>query len=272
MSTPKRPRPAGLPHGAWIALAVISLLGGTTHAGASQAPNPEAAVTGSPETHQHETGSAWHVMQDAVLFFTYNQQGGPKGGAELTSQNWWMGMAERARDGRRLRFTAMFSLEPATIHNGGYRQLFQVGETYEGRPLADKQHPHDFLMQAAVSWRVTLPDQSGLTLAAAPVGEASLGPVAFMHRALALENPTAPLGHHTLDSTHIAMTVLSAAWDKGPLTVESSIFRGREPDEQRWDLVDTGAIDSWATRGWYRPNAKWTLQMVETTMAGPMHR
>jgi hypothetical protein len=216
-----------------------------------------------PMQHQHGdmSASAWHIMKDGVVFLTFNHQGDGRGGDELVSQNWWMGMAERRAAGGTLRFNLMLSLEPATVGKDGYRELFQIGETVDDRALIDHQHPHDLLMQAAVVWRVPLPRDYGLTLAGAPVGEPALGPVAFMHRASAFENPTAPLGHHVLDSTHIAMGVLTAALDRGPWQVEGSIFHGAEPDEQRWDLMDPGALDSWSVRGWYRPNAAWTFQV-----------
>ena len=45
------------------------------------------------------------------------------------------------------------------------------------------------------------------------VDEATLGPIAFMHRLSASENPSAPLGHHTLDSTHIVQGVIATAVD-----------------------------------------------------------
>jgi len=77
---------------------------------------------------------------------------------------------------------------------------------------------------------------TGFTLAGGPVGEPALGPVAFMHRASAADNPTAPLGHHTFDSTHIAFGVVTAAVDHGPWVIEGSVFNGREPDENRWDF------------------------------------
>ncbi len=156
-------------------------------------------------------------MQDGVVFFNFNDQGSPRGGEELAVQNWWMGMAERRAGGGRLRFALMLSLEPATLGEDGYREIFQVGETLDGMPLIDRQHPHDFLMQAAVVWRTPLGRGYSLTLAGAPVGEPALGPVAFMHRSSAFENPTAPLSHHTVDSTHISMGVLTAGLDRGPL-------------------------------------------------------
>ena len=39
------------------------------------------------------------------------------------------------------------------------------------------------------------------------------------------ENSVAPLSHHTLDSTHISMGVITIGVDHGPWTVESSVFR-----------------------------------------------
>jgi len=229
---------------------------------ASQLPALTFAQTSAPPRHDHAAmqASSWHLMQDGVVFFNVNHQGSPRGGDELAVQNWWMGMAERPAGNGRLRFTLMLSLEPATLGDDGYREIFQVGETLDDLPLIDRQHPHDFLMQAAVAWRTPLGRGYSLTLAGAPVGEPALGPVTFMHRASAFENPTAPLAHHTFDSTHIAMGVLTAGLDRGPWQAEGSVFHGGEPDEQRWDLMDPGALDSWSVRGWFRPTSAWTLQ------------
>jgi hypothetical protein len=234
---------------------------------------PEVTAQTQPQ-HDHTamakaSSAQWHVMQDGVVFFNVNHQGSQRGGDELAVQNWWMGMAHRQAAGGTLRLSLMLSLEPATLGDDGYREIFQVGETLDGLPLIDRQHPHDFLMQAAVVWRTPLGRGYSLTLAGAPVGEPALGPVAFMHRASAFENPTAPLGHHTLDSTHIAMGVLTAGLDRGPWQVEGSLFRGREPDEQRWDLMDPGPLDSWSIRGWFRPNDAWTFQASHGQLADP---
>ena len=199
-------------------------------------------------------------MQDGVLFVTVNHQGGPRGGDEVTSQNWWMGMAQRPVGRGTLMFNLMLSAEPLTVGRDGYREIFQAGESLDHVAVIDRQHPHDFLVQAAAVWRVPLARGYALTLAGAPVGEPALGPVAFMHRASAAEQPTAPLAHHTMDSTHLAMGVLTAGIDRGPWQIESSIFRGREPDDDRWDLMDPGALDSWSVRGWYRPGP-WTIQL-----------
>jgi hypothetical protein len=198
-------------------------------------------------------------MQDGVVFLTFNHQGGPLGETELTSQNWWMGMLGRQVGPGRLTLASMFSLEPITER--GYSHLFQVGETWEGRPIVDRQHPHDFLMQLSAMWKVPIGDRSSVVLAGAPVGEPALGPVAFMHRRSAAENPSAPIGHHTFDATHIAMGVITGGFERGPWFVEASAFHGREPDENRWDLADLGPLDSWAARIWFRPDERWTFQL-----------
>jgi hypothetical protein len=232
---------------------------------------PPASAQTTPRQHDHAAmqAGAWHPMQDGVVFLTFNSQGGPRGGDEFAVQNWWMGMLSRRAGSGTLQFNLMLSLEPATLGEDGYREIFQAGETFDGLPLIDRQHPHDFLMQAAVVWRTPVGRGYSVTLAGAPVGEPALGPVAFMHRASAFENPTAPLGHHTFDSTHIAMGVLTAAVDRGPWQVEGSLFHGREPDEQRWDLMDPGPLDSWSVRGWYRPNASWSFQVSTGFLSEP---
>lgn len=235
-----------------------------------------AAAVAQTDPHQHPAPAAapaapstpWHFMQDGVAWLNYNNQGGPRGGEDFGSQNWWMGMWSRPAAGGTLQFNLMLSLDPLTLGNDGYREIFQVGETLNGIPVIDRQHPHDFLMQASVGWKHAI-GRGNLTLAGAPVGEPALGPVAFMHRASAFENPTAPLGHHTFDSTHIAMGVVTAAVDRGPFQVEGSIFQGREPDEQRWDLVDFGPLDSWSVRGWYRPNSDWAFQLSHGFLTEP---
>jgi hypothetical protein len=228
---------------------------------------------GPPVDHQHHmppdaSGSPWTFMQDGVVVGLFNHQGGPRGGDEFKVPNWWMGMFTRDVGKSKLTFTTMLSLDPATVGKQGYREIFQVGEAFHGRPLVDRQHPHDLFMQLAAVWRTPLSEKTGLTIAGGPVGEPALGPVAFMHRASAAENPSAPLGHHTLDSTHIAFGVVTAAVDHGPLVLEASLFNGREPDENRWNF-DFGKPDSLSGRVWYKPSETWELQVSSGRLVEP---
>ena len=138
----------------------------------------------------------------------------------------------------------------------------------DGQPVVDRQHPHDFFMQLAAIWQMSLTDMAGLTLVGAPVGEPALGPVAFMHRASAMDNPAAPLGHHTFDSTHIAFGVLTAAVDRGRWILEGSVFNGREPDDNRWDF-DFGRLDSFSGRVRFRPTDEWSVQVSSGRLVEP---
>jgi hypothetical protein len=212
--------------------------------------------------------AGWQFMQDGVLFAEFNHQGGRRGGNELVAPNWWMGMATRKVRSSQLTLIGMLSLDPATVGKSGYREIFQVGEALNGRPLIDRQHPHDLFMQLAAVWRTPVTDSTGVTLAGGLAGEPALGPVAFMHRASAAENPFAPLGHHTFDSTHIAFGVVTAAVDHGPWVLEGSVFNGREPDEDRWDF-DFGRLDSVSGRLWYRPTDEWELQVSTGHLIDP---
>jgi len=207
-------------------------------------------------------------MQDGVVYGMFNHQGGPRGGDEFKVPNWWMGMFSRDVGKSTLSFTTMLSLDPATVGKQGYREIFQVGEAFEGRPLIDHQHPHDLFMQLAAVWRTPLNETTGLTIAGGPAGEPSLGPVAFMHRLSAAENPLAPLGHHTLDATHIAFGVVTAAVDRGSWTIEASVFNGREPDEERWDF-DFGKLDSVSGRVWFKPTHQWEFQVSSGRLVEP---
>ncbi|HKW00012.1 MAG TPA: hypothetical protein VJN96_09305 [Vicinamibacterales bacterium] len=212
--------------------------------------------------------SGWQFMQDGVVYGLFNHQGGPRGGNEFVVPNWWMGMWTRESGSQQFGLNAMFSLDPATVGKSGYREIFQVGEALDGKPLIDRQHPHDFFMQLAASWRKTLGDESALVIAGGPAGEPTLGPVAFMHRASAAGLVLAPLGHHTFDSTHISFGVVTAALERGRWTFEGSAFNGREPDENRWNF-DFGAMDSFAGRVWFRPTKEWEVQVSTGRLKEP---
>jgi hypothetical protein len=230
---------------------------------------------GDASTGQHDQmqmnmpmNTAWQFMQDGIVFAEFNHQGGPRGGNEFVAPNWWMGMGTRKMTRGQLTLTGMLSLDRATVGKDGYREIFQAGEALNGRPLIDRQHPHDLIMQLAAVWRMPVTKSTGFTLAGGPASEPALGPIAFMHRSSSADNPTAPLSHHTFDSTHIAFGVVTAAVDHGPLVIEGSVFNGREPDEDRWDF-DFGRLDSFSARVWYRPNDEWELQASSGHLKSP---
>jgi hypothetical protein len=217
-------KPCNIRDIAVTAACFVAILG--TPLSAEQQPESAKRQTAAPDRAEMRE---WQLMQDGVALFTFNRQGGPRGGREFKSQNWWMGMAGRGLGRGMLNVSTMLSLDPVTVGKRGYRELFQSGEAANGLPIVDRQHPHDFVGQPAASWRVPLTQRTGLTIAGGPIAEPALGPVFFGHRPSAAENPVSPLGHHTFDSSHTSMGVITAALDRGPWMVEGSVFNGREP-------------------------------------------
>lgn len=213
---------------------------------------------------------AWMLMFHANVFLTAEQQTSPRGGDKVFSTNWFMPMAQRRLGRGQLTLRGMFSLEPATVSDRRYPLLFQQGETAFGVPIADGQHPHDFLMELAALYDLKLNDRTLLSFYAAPVGDPALGPTAYPHRASASENPVGALGHHQEDSTHIADDVVTLGVTRGIFRVEGSGFHGREPDENRWNL-DQGAIDSWSTRITLQPGQNWSGQYSYGRLRSPEH-
>src|SRR5580704_3798004 len=94
----------------------------------------------------------WSLMFMAQAFVDDTQQSGPRGAAKLYSTNVFMTSASHILLGGTVQFDSMLSLEPLTITGERYPELFQTGETAYGRPIADGQHPHNFLMGLDVDY------------------------------------------------------------------------------------------------------------------------
>lgn len=210
----------------------------------------------------------WMVMLHGELKIGFNNQGGSRGVGKAESENWLMLMAERKAGPGRLMLRGMVSAEPLTAPHGGFPLLFQTGETYRGRPIIDAQHPHDLFMELAASYTVPISENFSFQLYGGPVAEPALGPVAFMHRASAAENPSAPLGHHWQDSTHITHGVITGALTAWRFKFEASGFHGAEPDENRVGL-DMGKLDSYSFRTWFTPTTNWAMQVSYGRLKNP---
>lgn len=207
----------------------------------------------------------WMLMYHPYAFTTYSNHTGPRGDSKFYSANWFMASAQREVKGLTdngngvLMIRGMFSFDPITVGRSGYPLLFQTGETNRGNPLVDRQHPHDLIMELALAYSAPITKNLVLSLYAAPVGEPALGPSAFPHRLSAMDNPEAPLGHHWQDSTHIASGVFTVGLGMEKWKLESSIFTGAEPDENRWN-IDQPKFDSWSTRFSVNPHKNLSMQ------------
>lgn len=243
-----------------IAPEEVTLAEMTGHQSGAMFVSGTAQIPNQAPMYMTETRKApWTWMTMGQVFLTATQQSGPRGGDKLFSGNWFMPMASRKAGPGTLLLRGMFSLEPATVTSGSYPLLFQTGETYQGRPVINGQHPHSFFMELAALYFVPVRDNVNFYVYGGPRGEPALGPVAYPHRLSASENPLATLAHHYQDSTHIANNVVTAGLTVSQFTFEASGFNGREPGENRWQL-ETGSIDSWSARVSVKPTGRWLLQ------------
>jgi hypothetical protein len=202
----------------------------------------------------------WMIMLHGDAKLGVNSQGGPRGVTKFESENWLMVMASRQVGRGTLDLRSMFSFEPFTLSPGGSPELFQTGETYKGQPLVDKQHPHDLFMTLSASYTVPVGERGSWFAYLGFPGEPALGPIAFMHRMSASENPAAPLAHHLEDSTHISYGVFTTGFTYRKFKVEGSVFNGREPDENRYNF-EFNPWNSRSARVSFAPNKNWAMQV-----------
>lgn len=227
----------------------MAMDGPAAGSGTTRLPQAEGMMMG-PQL----TAGGWTLMLHGYVWGVYSNQGGPRGDHEAFVES--MAMAEGTRalsPSTDLQLRAMLSLEPL-MGARGYPNLFATGETAGGVALVDRQHPHDLFMELSARVDTDIGGGRRAFLYGGPVAEPALGPSAFMHRRSARFNPEAPITHHWFDSTHITYGVVTAGIADPRWQVETSAFRGREPDEHRWN-IETPRLDSWSVRATWTPPA-----------------
>ena len=217
-----------------------------------------------PETMWMITPGGWELMLHYTVFITYNQQGGPRGEGKAESTNYFMFMEQHRLGAGTLLLQQMFSAESLTSPHPGFPELFQTGETYHGQPLVDHQHPHNVFAELSALYTLPVSEKVTWLLYGGPSAEPALGPVTYMHRQSASENPEAPLGHHLQDSTHTSFGVVTTGFifnfaKFALFKVEGSAFNAHEPNEERWS-IQLAPLDSWSFRVSAAPTRNWTAQ------------
>jgi hypothetical protein len=217
----------------------------------------------------HAARGDWMLMGHVTLDGVYSWQDRPRGDEKAFVGGMFMGTAQRRfANGNVLQFRGMLSPDPF-MGKSGYPLLLAAGETADGvEPLIDRQHPHDLFMELSASYSHRLSEKDSVFVYAGLPGEPAFGPPAFMHRPAAAASPEAPITHHWMDSTHITFGVLTAGWIHDNLKIEASRFRGREPDEHRYD-IETGELDSTAVRISWNPTENWALQASWADVTSP---
>jgi len=217
----------------------------------------------------HAMKAEWMLMGHALVNGVYDWQEGPRGAEKAFASGMGMGMARREiGDGDVLAFRAMLSPDPF-MGKRGYPLLLAAGETADGvTPLVDRQHPHDFFMELSGAYSHRFSERDSAFLYFGLPGEPAFGPPAFMHRQSALDSPEAPITHHWFDGAHITFGVLTAGWVHDRIKLEVSGFRGREPDQHRYD-IESPKLDSIAVRASWNPGEHLALQASWANIESP---
>lgn len=214
----------------------------------------------------------WMYMIHGNVFIRYNNQDigndGTRGDTKIDAPNWFMAMGQR-KIGMKglLHFNAMFSLDPL-FGGDGYPLLFQTGETFEDKPLVDRQHPHNLFSELSVSYTQSFTKDFDAFVYFGYPGEPALGPVAFMHRASSLNNLDSPLGHHWQDATHITFGVATLGMRYKIFKIDASLFTGREPGEARYGF-DKPKFDSYSYRLTVNPSRSLSAQVSRAFIKSP---
>lgn len=231
--------------------------------GTARLPQAEGMMPGV----HFDLGGGWQGMAHGAVTFARTEHSGPRGDEQAYVTSMVMLMAARDFGGTRLQLRTMLSAEPL-MDARGYPNLFATGETAGGEPLVDRQHPHDLFMEMAARLDVDISEGTTAFLYGGPVGEPAIGPSAFVHRASARANAEPPITHHWFDSTHITYGVVTAGIAAPFWQVEASVFRGQEPDENRWD-IENPQLNSWAVRATLNPAPQWAMQVSHGWLEQP---
>lgn len=215
----------------------------------------------------------WMFMIHGNIFLRYNMQDvteeGSRGDAQFDVPNMIMFMGQRRVGAKGLfHFSTMVSFDNLVTGGRGYPLLFQSGETHEGKPLVDRQHPHDLFSELSVSYSHAFTKDLDAFVYLGYPGEPALGPVTFMHRPSGWDNPDAPLSHHWIDATHITFGVATLGVRYKQFKLEGSSFTGREPDENRYNF-DKPRFDSRSVRLSFSPGKHWALQASHAFIKSP---
>ena len=263
---PHAPPPLPMPG---MEMAGMDMPGGSAHGAGQLGPYPatrdSSGTSWQPDSASHDglhldAGDGWTVMAHGEATAVYDDQGGRRGATQAFVLSHLVLDATHPLAGGTLTLKGLFSLDPL-IGRSGYPLLLQTGETADGRDrLIDRQHPHDLVGELAAAYSHPLGGGWSGFVYGGPAGEPALGPPVYLHRAAGFADPETPIDHHWLDSTHLVFGVVTGGLVRDGWKLEASGFRGREPDQHRYDIEAPG-LDSWAVRLSWNPAPDWALQV-----------
>jgi hypothetical protein len=184
-------------------------------------------------------------------FLVGNLEEGPRSQNKISAPHMIMAdIGSSFGDSHFVNLDVMATFERWTLPETGNPLLLQIGEENSSHvPYVDAQHPHSSpVMGLTLSDTFSIGETDHLKFFAAPRGESTEGPTAFMHRPSGEVNPDAPLGHHIgQDVGHISSSVIGGELRLGRTNLEASTFYGKEPQPSQADLP-ISAPNSYAFR------------------------
>lgn len=214
----------------------------------------------------------WMVHGNA--FLVQPKEEGPRGRNQFYSPNMLNAdIGTTVGDLQYINLNLMLTFEKWTFPDAGAPLLLQIGEEREnGQPYIDGQHPHSSpIMGLTISDTVSLGGKDHFKIYFSPRGQATDGPIFFMHRMTGMLNPDAPLGHHIgQDVSHISSTVIGTSLRVYKFTLEASAFHGEEPEPTKTDLP-LGKPDSSAMRFVYEYSENLYAMASFATVKEPEH-
>jgi plastocyanin len=271
---PKKAEMAGMDHGE-MAMASTVNIGDPMHreaSGTSWAPDSSPMYA---RMKMYEDGGMLMLMGTAFLRYTDIgssrdvSAAGDGSRSRVDAPTMFMAMYSRPVGERsQIGFRGMMSLDPIIQRGYGYPLLYQSGELYRGQPIHDRQHPHDLISELAVTFSHKIDSNKSFFVYAGYPGEPALGPPMYLHRASGMNNPDAPIGHHWQDATHITWGVVTGGFSFGKAKIEASVFKGEEPDENRYNF-DRPRFDSFSGRFSVNPTKNLSLQISHGYLKNP---
>ena len=93
------------------------------------------------------------LMLHGAAFPRYTNVSTRRGDDRIDAPNWMMAMySHPLSDDSQLGLRLMMSLDPLTEGGRGYPLLLQSGESWDGQPLHDRQHPHDLFDELSFTY------------------------------------------------------------------------------------------------------------------------
>ena len=190
----------------------------------------------------------WIFGVNAFASLVFDHQGGKRGKSDVYSENYLSLTAIKPFSQSVLVLNSRFSLEPFTIGKRGYPLLLQVGGTANNKTfLVDAQHPHDLFSELSMNYIIKLNEDSNFNIYLGLPGAPALGPTGIQVCNIDLAVPESPLLHEALYSTEISYGVVTAGYNWRNITLEGSIFNGRETDKNHF-IIHKPKLDSFCGR------------------------